>query len=150
MKKSLNASPEVESLAAIVIDAAIEVHRHLGPGWTEVVYEDALCVELGLRNTPYSRQLAVSLAYKGTVIGQGRIDLLVDRLLVVELKSVESLLPVHHAQVLSYLKMTHLELGLLLNFNCPLLKDGIRRIIHQSSPFVSSCLRVEKSEPHHG
>jgi GxxExxY protein len=150
MPKNFDASPEAERIAAEVVDSAVEVHRHLGPGLAEALYEDALCVELGLRRISYVRQSPVSLEYKGVPIGQGRIDLLVGTLIVVELKAVESLLPVHHAQVLAYLKMTRLELGLLLNFNKPLMKDGIRRIIHQEAAFASSRLRVEKSEHRHG
>jgi GxxExxY protein len=150
MPKTFDANPDAERIATQVVDSAIEMHRHPGPGLAEAPYEDALCIELGLRNVPFARQPPVSLEYKGIPIGQGRVDLLVGSLVVVELKAVEALLPVHHAQVLAHLKMTGLELGLLLYFNKPLMKDGVRRIIHQEAAFASSRLRVEKSEHRHG
>ncbi len=120
---------EVDRLAHAVIGAAIEVHRTLGPGFLESVYEEALCVELELRGIPFARQPIVSVIYKGRAIGEGRIDLLVGGILIVELKAVEELAPIHSAQVISYLKMTSRQLGLLINFNVPVLKDGIKRII---------------------
>ncbi len=120
--------PELNELSGAVIGAAIEVHRVLGPGLLESVYEEALCIELTSRRIPFTRQQAVELVYKGHVVGQGRVDLLVDGKAVVELKSVDLLLPVHSAQVISYLRTTGLPLGLLINFNVHLLKDGIRRI----------------------
>ena len=121
--------PEVNKLARAVVDAAIEVHRCLGPGFFESVYEEALCVELVARGIPFARQPIVTIHYKGQEIGEGRLDLLVGGCLVVELKAIEALAPIHSAQVISYLKATGHHLGLLINFNVPLLKDGIRRII---------------------
>jgi GxxExxY protein len=115
-------------LARAVIGAAIEVHRELGPGFLESLYEEALCVELALRRIRFQRQLPVDAAYKGQNIGQARLDLLVDSLLVVELKSVDALAPIHTAQVLSYLKLTRKPLALLINFNARILKDGIKRV----------------------
>jgi len=120
---------DVDEVARRVIGAAIEVHRHLGPGFLESVYEEALCVELGLREIPFDRQQPIGVEYKGHSVGQGRLDLLVRGKLLVELKAVDRLAPIHTAQVISYLKATRLHLGLLINFNVPLLKDGIRRII---------------------
>jgi GxxExxY protein len=120
---------EVDSLANAVIGAAIEVHRTLGPGYSELVYEEALCVELRLRDIPFVRQAPVAVQYKGYEVGEGRLDLLVGRLLIVELKVVEALGPVHSAQMLSYLKATALELGLLINFSVSVLKNGIKRIV---------------------
>lgn len=116
------------SLSGQVIGAAIEVHRVLGPGFLEVVYEEALCVELAIRGLRFSRQVVVAVNYKGHEIGEGRLDLLVENVLIVELKAVEDLLPIHTAQVLSYLKTTKHRLALLINFNEPLLKKGIRRL----------------------
>jgi GxxExxY protein len=115
-------------LARAVIGAAIEVHRELGPGFLESLYEEALCVELALRGIRFQRQLPVDAAYKGQNIGQARLDLLVESLLVVELKSVDALAPIHTAQVLSYLKLTRKPLALLINFNARILKDGIKRV----------------------
>ncbi|MFP4145259.1 MAG: GxxExxY protein [Phycisphaeraceae bacterium] len=120
---------EVESLARATIGAAIAVHRELGPGYLESVYESALCVELTGRAVPFVRQHAFAVSYKKQRVGDGRIDILVGGAIVVELKSAESLAPIHEAQVLSYLRATGLRLGLLMNFNVPVMKDGIRRLI---------------------
>ena len=122
-------SKEVDDLARKVIGAAIEVHRTLRPGYIESVYEEALAYEIGLNHIPYERQVKVKVAYKGHSVGEGRLDLLVAKILPVELKAVEALAPIHQAQLLSYLKMTGLQLGLLINFNVPLLKQGIKRVI---------------------
>jgi GxxExxY protein len=120
---------ETNRLSNDVIGAAIEVHKVLGPGFLESVYEEALCVELNLRNIPFVRQVAVSSNYKDHMVGEGRIDLIIADKIVVELKTVESLGPIHTAQVISYLKAKRLQLGLLINFNVPALKDGIKRIV---------------------
>ncbi|KPL05528.1 GxxExxY protein [candidate division BRC1 bacterium SM23_51] len=127
--KKREPSEELDCLARAVIGAAIEVHRVLGPGYLESVYEQALCVELDLRGVPYSRQSEVGIDYKGKIVGESKLDLLVGDAIVVELKAVEQLAPVHSAQVISYLKATGLQLGLLVNFNVPVLKDGLKRII---------------------
>ena len=119
----------LDSLAAQLIDAALAVHKTLGPGFLEAVYEEALSVELKLRGVPHRRQVPVAVQYKGVSVGEGRLDLLVDELLVVELKAVELLAPIHLAQVLSYLKATKLPLGLLITFNVHQLRRGIRRIV---------------------
>jgi GxxExxY protein len=111
-----------------IIGAAIEVHRSLGPGYLESVYEEALCVELELRRIPFVRQLDIAVAYKGHAVGAGRIDILVDHAVIVELKAVEALAPIHQAQILSYLKSTGYQLGLLINFNVTILRDGVTRI----------------------
>ena len=112
-----------------MIGAAIEVHRVLGPGFLESVYEEALAIELTLRGIPFARQVVASVGYKGRSVGEQRIDLLVADTLVVELKAVESLVPIHLAQVLSYLKATNLRLGLLITFNVGVLQRGIRRVV---------------------
>ena len=104
------------------------MHSVLGPGYLESTDEEALAVELGLRSIPFVRQAPLSISYKRKVVGQQRIDLLVDGDLVVELKAVESFLPIHVAQVMSYLKAGAFDLALLINFNVPRLKDGIRRV----------------------
>jgi GxxExxY protein len=112
-----------------VIGAAIDVHRELGPGFLESIYEAALCHELELRGIPHVRQAAIQVSYKGHELGENRIDILVSNRLIVELKAVEKVDDIHYAQVKSYLKATHLTLGLLINFNVKLLKDGISRIV---------------------
>ncbi len=119
----------LDDLARVVVDAALEVHRELGPGFTENVYEEALAVELGLRGVAFERQSAVSVSYKEHVVGEGRMDMLVGGRLIVELKAVEKLLPVHKAQVISYLKARSSTLALLINFNERLLRDGIQRVV---------------------
>ncbi len=122
-------SLELEQLANQAIGAALEVHKALGPGFLEAVYEDALAIELELRGIIFVRQAPVSVTYKGQKVGEGRLDILVDQKLILELKSVESLTAVHTAQLMSYLKATKLHLGLLINFNVPLLRDGLKRIV---------------------
>lgn len=120
---------DVDRLARQVIGAAIEVHRHLGPGFLESVYEEALVVELGLRGIAFERQWPVPVSYKERHVGEGRIDLLVGNELIVELKAVDGLAPIHKAQVISYLKAMGLHLGLLINFNVPVLRAGIQRVV---------------------
>ncbi len=110
-----------------IIGAAIEVHRILGPGLLESTYESALAAELDARGLHYRRQHCVLLTYKGKPVGEYRLDLLVEDAVVVEIKSVERLDPVFMAQVLTYLKATSREIGLLLNFNTRFMKDGVRR-----------------------
>lgn len=118
-----------DELATEVIGAAIEVHRGLGPGYLESLYEEAMAVELRLRGLPFDRQRPIGVAYKGHSIGEGRLDFLVADRLIVELKAVDMLAPIPRAQVISYLRATRLPLGLLINFNVPLLRDGLKRII---------------------
>ena len=120
----------LDAIARRVIGAAIEVHRHLGPGFLEAVYEEALAVELTLREIPFRRQRPLSVGYKGHDVGEGRPDFIVEDQLVVEVKAVASLAPIHKAQVISYLKAADQQLGLLLNFKTYVLKDGgIRRVV---------------------
>ena len=120
---------KIDAVATSVVGAAIEVHRFLGPGFLESVYEEALAVELRLRDVPFERQKPLAVEYKSHAVGEGRLDLLVGGCLVVELKAVDLLAPIHTAQLISYLKTLRLPLGLLINFNVPLLKDGIKRVI---------------------
>ena len=112
-----------------MVDSALEVHKALGPGFAESVYEEALAVELARRGTPYERQAPVRVTYKGFAVGEGRIDLLVGGELVVELKAVEALASIHVSQVISYLKALNRPLGLLITFNVRMLRDGIRRVV---------------------
>ena len=120
----------VDELARAVIGAAIEVHTVLGAGFLESVYERALTVELGLRRIPFQAQAPIALNYKSQPVGNARLDLLVGNELIVELKAVDQLHPIHHAQVINYLRATGLNLGLLINFNVEHLRDGaIKRIV---------------------
>ena len=122
-------SKRVDELAHQVIGAAIEVHRIIGPGFLESVYEEALAVEFDLRNIPYERQKPIVLQFKGHVVGDSRLDFLLDGQLVVEIKAVESIHPIYPAKVIHYLKTCDLELGLIINFHVVLLRDGIKRIV---------------------
>ncbi|WP_298311533.1 GxxExxY protein [Propionivibrio sp.] len=118
-----------KELSGDVIGAAIEVHRLLGPGLLESAYELALERELLLRGSSVVRQKSVPLEYKGVALGDGfRLDLLVEDRLLIEIKAVDALLPIHMAQLLTYLRLTDRRFGLLINFNEKTLKDGIRRV----------------------
>jgi GxxExxY protein len=119
----------VNELSNIVIGAALEVHRTLGPGLLESVYEEALCIELRLRSISFVRQALVPVRYKGYTAGDMRLDLLVDDAIIVELKAVDELAQIHSAQLLSYLRLTGYKLGLLINFNVPLLRNGVKRLV---------------------
>jgi GxxExxY protein len=119
----------MDEIATTVVDAAIEVHRTLGPGYVESIYENAMAVELELRGIPFARQPQFDVAYKSKFVGLSVVDMIVDGLVIVELKSVTKLLPVHLAQAISYLKATGLPLALLLNFDEHYMKDGIRRVV---------------------
>jgi GxxExxY protein len=112
-----------------IIGCAIEVHRHLGPGLLESIYESALCIELSLAGLRFERQVPVSVSYKSQIIGDLRLDLVIENLVVVEIKSVERIEPIFEAQVLTYLKVSGKKVGLLINFNSRLLKTGIQRFI---------------------
>ena len=112
-----------------IVGASIEVHRHLGPGLLESAYEECLCRELYLRNLPFKRQVSLPVVYKEVHLDCGyQLDIIVDEKVIVELKAVEQLLSIHEAQLLTYLKLGGYKIGLLINFNAALLKDGIRRI----------------------
>ena len=125
----MGASQSQDPLTHEIIGAAIEVHRDLGPGLLESVYEDAFCIELEERCVEYQRQRQVQLLYKGRNIGDLYADLVVSNTVIVELKSVEALKPIHTAQLLTYLKLTGLRTGLLINFNVSVLKKGVKRVV---------------------
>ena len=121
-------SGNINLITASVIGAAMEVHRKLGPGLLESAYNECLCRELALRNIPFERERPLPVEYKSIRLECGyRLDLLVAKKVVVEVKSVESLAPVHEAQLLTYLRLGGWTVGLLINFNVPILKQGIRR-----------------------
>ncbi len=121
---------ELNELSHRVIGLCIEVHRELGPGLLESAYEEALAYELTQAGLKYERQRDMPLHYKGVKLDCGyRLDLIVEGELILELKAAVELLPVHHAQLLTYLKLERRSLGLLVNFNVPVLKDGIRRVV---------------------
>jgi GxxExxY protein len=117
-----------------VIAACIEVHRHVGPGLLESVYERCLAHELSLRRLEFERQRALPVTYKGVMLDHGhRLDLVIQQRLIVEIKAVERLLPVHEAQVLTYLKLSGLPTALFINFNVALLQQGVRRLTNQNT-----------------
>ncbi len=138
MKKSFESSSlrgkplpqEMERSAKVVVDCAFRVHSNLGPGLLESVYEVCLAYELNKAGIPFEKQVSLPVFYDNLRLEAGlRLDFLVSGTVIVELKAVESLLPIHQAQLLTYLKLTGHRLGLLINFNVPLIKDGIRRVV---------------------
>jgi GxxExxY protein len=121
---------DVNALAKSIVDSAFQVHKALGPGLLETVYETCLCHELNQRNISFKSQVALPIRYNGLTLENGlRLDLLVAEKVVVELKAVEKMQSLYDAQLLTYLKLSGLRLGLLINFNTVLIKDGIKRIV---------------------
>jgi len=122
----------VNKTTEAIISAAIEVHRHLGPGLLESAYEECLCEELSLRKIPFRRQITLPISYKNKKLDIGYpIDLLINEEVVVELKTVETILPIHEAQTLTYMRLGGWQVGLILNFNVTVLKNGIKRLVHK-------------------
>jgi GxxExxY protein len=145
------------SLTDQIIGAAIEVHRHLGPGLLESAYEECLCYELSRRGISFQRQVAIPLSYKGLKLDCAyRLDLIVEGAVIVELKAIENLDPIHASQLLTYLKTLNKRVGLLINFNVPVLKNGLKRIVNNyfgpppasvtSAPSVDSSVTPRKNE----
>jgi GxxExxY protein len=127
----MNQKEYLNKLSGIILDCSIEVHRNLGPGLLESVYEICLCKELSLKGIKYERQVLLPVNYKGEKLDADfRIDILVENEIIVELKSVEQMIPVYEAQLLTYLKLANKKLGLLINFNVPKLKDGFKRMLN--------------------
>ncbi|MCI0343698.1 MAG: GxxExxY protein [Planctomycetales bacterium] len=123
-------APEFNRVSGQIVEAAFAVHSALGPGLLESVYEVCLCHELSKQGLTVERQVTLPVVYDGLRLDAGlRLDLLVESMVVVELKAVETLLPVHLAQLLTYLKLSRHRLGLLINFNVPAIKDGIKRVV---------------------
>ena len=132
--------------SGVVIAACIEVHKELGPGLLEAIYEECLCDELTRRGLSFERQKALAVRYKGRILDQGyRSDLIVARQLLVEIKAVEGLLPIHVAQTVTYLKLCGVEAGLLVNFNALTIRSGLRRVFRAPQTFCPSDLPVKKS-----
>jgi GxxExxY protein len=120
---------DINNLTGEIIGAAIEVHKALGPGLLESAYEECLCHEFKLRSLPFERQKELPIEYKDVKLDCGyRMDIVVFNKIILELKSCSELLPIHEAQLLTYLKLTNLKVGLLINFNVPVLKEGIKRL----------------------
>jgi GxxExxY protein len=121
-------SEELVALSGRVIGAAMEVHTHLGAGYTEVVYHRALCRELSRRSIPFATEVLLDVLFKDDVVGQFRVDLIVDGNLIIELKAVEQVTNVHVAQMISYLRATGIRCGLIVNFNVAHLRHGLKRV----------------------
>jgi GxxExxY protein len=139
----------VEELSAIVVDAAFHIHKDLGPGLLESVYEAVLSRALARKDLLVERQKVISFEFDGMRFDEGlRIDILVNNVLVIELKSVETLASVHYKQLLTYLRLLHLPLGLLINFGAATFKEGCKRIVNNHKSFASSRLRVNQREQH--
>jgi len=119
----------LNSLTARIIGCAIDVHKALGPGLLESAYDRALCVELAYEGLQFQRQVGCPVTYRGRAVGEYRLDLLIEDAVIIEVKSVDRFEPVHVAQILTYLKATGKRLGLIINFNVPVLKDGVRRVV---------------------
>ncbi len=123
---------EINKLSNIIIGAAIEVHKTLGPGLLESAYEQCMCHELGLRGLSFERQKELPVSYKEMKLNCGyRLDIVVEKAIILELKSCDKIEAIHRAQLLTYLKILGLSLGLLLNFNVPIMRDGIVRIVNK-------------------
>ena len=137
----------VEDLSTIVVDCAYKLHVEAGPGLLETVYEVVLAKMLEERGLRVRRQVSVPIALMGLKFDEGfRADLIVEDILLVELKSVENIAAVHSKQVLTYLRLLHLPLGLLINFGAATFKEGCKRIVNGPQSFVSSCLRVNQNQ----
>ena len=122
--------PQNDLLTEKIIGFAIEVHRHLGPGLLESAYEECLCYELTQSGLVFRRQVPLPVVYKGVHLDCGyRLDLVIEKQVILELKTVERLMPIHDAQLLTYMKLSGIPTGLLLNFNTAILKDGLRRLM---------------------
>jgi GxxExxY protein len=132
MRTRAEPSPELDAHIRETIQACIEVHRGLGPGFLEAIYEEALCVELERRQIPFARPVTVEIKYRSRSIGVCRLDLVVGGQLIVELKSVPNIVPIHVATMFSYLKAFGQPVGIIVNFNAPVLLAGVRRIVHSS------------------
>jgi GxxExxY protein len=130
MKKHSGGTPELNALTGEIVDSIFQVHSHLGPGYFERIYEEALCEEFFMREISFEKQKDIAVAYKDKKLpSHYRLDLIVEGQVIIELKSIERLLPVHEAQVIAYLKMTQMPIGFLVNFNVPLIRDGIKRLV---------------------
>ena len=138
---------QLDEITGAIVDTSLKIHRELGPGLLESVYETVLFRALERRGLPVERQKVIRFEYDGLVFDEGlRLDLLVDGCVVVELKSVERLAPVHHKQVLTYLRLLQLPVGLLINFGGATLKEGLHRIVNQLPASASPRLRVNQKD----
>lgn len=142
------AALDIEELARLAVDCGFKIHKELGPGLLESVYEAVLAASLVDCGLTVERQKPIDIEYRGMVFREGfRADLMVDGRLIVELKSIERLAPVHGRQLLTYLRLTRQPLGLLMNFGAPTFREGVKRVVNNHTGFASSRLRVNQTEP---
>jgi GxxExxY protein len=140
-----NSMPELDDITGNIVDAAFKLHQGLGPGLLESVYEAVMARKLARRGLQVERQKSVRFEYDGIAFDEGlKLDLLVERTVIVELKSIETLLPVHKKQVLTYLRLLDLPVGLLINFGASVLTNGLHRIVNNLPPSASPRLRVNQ------
>jgi GxxExxY protein len=138
----------VEELARIAVDAGFQLHKELGPGLLESVYEALLAASLAQRGIQVDRQKPIELRYGGLLFAEGfRADLLLEGRLIIEIKSVDQLAPVHSKQLLTYLRLLNLPLGLLMNFGGATFREGVKRVVNHHTDFASSRLRVNQAAP---
>jgi GxxExxY protein len=136
---------DIEELAALAIDSGLRIHKELGPGLLESVYEAVLAASLVREGLAVERQKPIEIEYDGMILGEGfRADLLIEGRLIVEIKSVERLAPVHGKQLLTYLKLAKQPLGLLMNFGGETFREGLKRVVNNHDPFAPSRLRVNQ------
>ena len=141
-----NVIPNIEQLSALIVDAGYKLHRDLGPGLLEAAYEQILVRKLESLGLYVDRQMPIEIKYDGLVIANAfKVDLLVERQVVVELKSVDRMHPVHAKQVITYLRLMNLPLGLLMNFGMPTFKEGVKRLVNHHTDFASSRLRANQN-----
>ncbi len=139
---------QIDDITGEIVDAAVKLHQSLGPGLLESVYEAVLARELVRRGLEVERQKTIVFEFDGMRFDEGlRVDLFVEHTVVVELKSIEAILPVHKKQLLTYLRLLDLPVGLLINFGAPVLKDGLHRIVNKLPPSASSVLRINQGPP---
>ena len=136
---------DIEEVARVAVDCGYKIHCELGPGLLESVYEAVLALELGKSGMAVERQVPIPIVYDGLALREGfRIDLLVERSLIIEVKSIEKLAPVHGKQLLTYLRLAKQPVGLLMNFGCGTYREGIKRVVNGHADFASSRLRVNQ------
>ena len=137
---------EIEHICSLVVDAAFKLHRDIGPGLLESAYEPILAAKLEDIGLVVDRQVPIDIQYEQVHLPAAfRVDLLVDKCVIIEIKSVEKTLPVHAKQVITYLRLTNLTHGFVINFGTPMFKDGIKRLLNDRPSSVSSCLRANQN-----
>ncbi len=136
---------DIEELARVAVDFGLKIHKQLGPGLLESVYESVLALEFGRAGLGVERQKPIPVEYEGLIMGEGfRADLVIEQSLIIEVKSVERLMPVHGKQLLTYLRLAKQPVGLLMNFGCATFREGLKRVVNDHTNFASSRLRVNQ------